>query len=333
MTEDQYMNASAPSLSIVVPLYNEEENVTPLVEQVHDALGSYEGPWELILVNDGSSDQTAEQVRAQMERYGDHIRLVSQYRNHGQTAAMQAGIDLARGDLIATLDGDLQNDPADIPRMVEELQRRRLDLLTGWRKNRKDALILRKIPSRIANRLISRVTGVVIHDYGCSLKVYRGEVLRRIRLMGEMHRFIPVWLAMVTSPARIDETVVNHRPRIYGVSKYGISRTFRVILDLLTVFFFLRFNNRPGHFFGMIGITLGAIGSGGLLWLFVEKFIFDADIGTRPLLLLSVLFVVASIQFITTGILAEMITRSGGRTGHDLIAEEPDAPDWYQSDR
>jgi glycosyltransferase involved in cell wall biosynthesis len=167
------------------------------------------------------------------ERYGPHVRVIRFRRNFGQTAAMQAGFDAARGALIATLDGDLQNDPADIPRMVDELIERDLDLLQGWRRDRQDALVMRKIPSRIANRLIGRVTGVELHDYGCSLKVYRAEVIKEVRLFGEMHRFIPIWVAGVTAPERMGETVVTHRARQFGASKYGISRTFRVLLDLL----------------------------------------------------------------------------------------------------
>jgi len=204
----------------------------------------------------------------------------------------------------------LQNDPADIPRMVGELIERDLDLLQGWRQKRRDALILRKIPSRIANRLIARVTGVKLHDYGCSLKVYRAEVIQRVRLFGEMHRFIPVWAAGVTDPRRIGETVVTHKARELGRSKYGISRTFRVLLDLLAAFFFLRYRARPGHFFGSIGLVFGVIGGLVMAYLAVVKFGFGEDIGQRPLLFIGILLLVAAVQFLTTGVLAELLSRT-----------------------
>ena len=298
-----------PCLSVVVPMYEEVENVGPLIEQVHAGLMDYAGPWELICVDDGSADGTGERVQRAVAQYGPHCHLIRFRRNSGQTAAMQAGIDAARGELIATLDGDLQNDPADIPRLVDELLERNLDLICGWRKNRHDESA-RKVFSRIANRLIGHVTGVRLHDYGCSLKIYRSEVIKEINLLGEMHRFIPVWIATVTSPSRIGESVVNHRPRIYGDSKYNLSRTFRVLLDLLSAFFFLKFRARPGHFFGYIGLVTGALGSGIMAWLLVEKFGFGEDIGTRPLLIVGVLLLLSSVQFITTGVLAELLSRT-----------------------
>jgi len=223
---------------------------------------------------------------------------------------MQAGIDAAQGELIATLDGDLQNDPADIVAMVRHLEQKDLDLLVGRRKNRQDALVLRLIPSWIANRLIAKVTGVRIRDYGCSLKVYRAEVIKRVRLFGEMHRFIPVWVAGVTDPKRIGETVVHHDARQFGQSKYGISRTFRVLLDLLAAFFFLRYGTRPGHFFGSIGLIFGLIGGLIMSYLIVVKFGMGEDIGQRPLLFVGILFLVASVQFLTTGVLAELLART-----------------------
>lgn len=303
------MTARRPSLSVVIPLYNEQDNVAPMLAHVHEALGDYGGPWEIICIDDGSRDATPLRMQEGIRRYGPHVRTIRFLRNHGQTAAMQAGIDAARGELIATLDGDLQNDPADLPRMVDELLARDLDLLAGRRANRQDAWLSRKLPSRIANRLIARVTGVRLRDYGCSLKVYRAEVMRGVRLYGEMHRLIPVWAAMVTSPSRIGETDVMHHPRLHGQSKYGISRTFRVLLDLLTAFFFLRYQARPGHFFGGIGMVMGGIGMLMLGWLAVVKFVLGENIGGRPLLLVSVLLMVFAVQFITTGVLAEMLTR------------------------
>jgi glycosyltransferase involved in cell wall biosynthesis len=324
-----------PSLSVVIPLYQEAVNVAPLLARVHEGLADYGGPWELICVDDGSRDGTAARLHDAAQDYGGHVRVIRLGRNFGQTAAMQAGFDAARGELIASLDGDLQNDPADIPRLVTELIERDLDLLQGWRRDRQDALVLRKIPSRIANRLIARVTGVRLHDYGCSLKVYRARVLKRIALFGEMHRFIPVWVAGVTDPERIGESVVNHAPRRFGTSKYGISRTFRVLLDLLAAFFFLRFGSRPGHFFGSIGIALGLIGSLMMGYLLVVKFIVGHDIGTRPLLFVAILLLVASLQFLTTGVLAEMLTRtfyaSSDRTHHCIAWQTDPATATWQA--
>jgi len=291
-------------------MYEEVDNVAPLISRVHEGLGEYPGPWELICVDDGSRDGTGKRLREQAAQYGAHVRVIELRRNFGQTAAMQAGFDAARGERIATLDGDLQNDPADIPRLVRELQERDLDLLQGWRQRRQDGLLLRKIPSRIANRLIARVTGVALHDYGCSLKVYRSEVIKRVRLFGEMHRFIPVWVAGVTDPSRIGETAVHHEARRFGRSKYGISRTFRVLLDLLAAFFFLRYGARPGHFFGSIGLIFGAIGSLIMAYLLVIKFAMGEDVGHRPLLFVGILFLVASIQLLTTGVLSELLART-----------------------
>jgi glycosyltransferase involved in cell wall biosynthesis len=298
-----------PTLSVVIPMYNEIDNVEPMVARVHRGLADYAGDWELICVDDGSRDGTGASLVKVGERYGSHVRVIRLRRNFGQTAAMQAGFDAARGELIATLDGDLQNDPADIPRMVDELLERDLDLLQGWRRKRQDDLVMRKIPSRIANKLIGKVTGVVLHDYGCSLKVYRAEVIREVTLLGEMHRFIPVWVAGVTAPARIGETEVTHQARQFGTSKYGISRTFRVLIDLLSAFFFLRFGSRPGHFFGSIGIVFGLIGGIAMLYLLGLK-IGGEDIGGRPLLFVAILFLVASVQFLTTGVLAELLMRT-----------------------
>ncbi len=307
--------SSEASLSVVIPLYNEQENVLPLLEKVQAALSDYPAPWEVILVDDGSSDGTDRRLHEIAPQFGAHVRVLSLQRNFGQTAAMQAGIDAARGAVIATLDGDLQNDPVDIPRMVKRLLDEELDLLVGWRKDRKDSLWLRKVPSRLANRLIGRITQVQLHDYGCSLKVYRSSVIKKVRLFGEMHRFIPAWVAVQTSPSRIKEEVVNHHARQFGASKYGIGRTFRVLVDLLAVYFFMRFLSRPGHFFGRIGLIFGAIGSLMLTYLAVLKFIFAEDIGTRPMLLTGILLILMAIQFLTTGVLGELMARTYFSTG------------------
>lgn len=298
-----------PTLSVVIPMYNEAENVGPMIAEVHTGLAEYGSPWELILVDDGSTDGTGKLLMAEAESYGTHVRVVRLQRNFGQTAAMQAGIDAARGELIATLDGDLQNDPHDIPAMVDKLIEDDLDLLSGVRAKRQDGAIMRKLPSKIANKLIGRVTGLSITDYGCSLKIYRSHVIKQVRLFGEMHRFIPAWASTITSPARINETPVNHRARVAGESKYGISRTFRVILDLLFVYFFLKFRARPSHFFGMVGLGMGAIATTILGYLLVIK-LGGADIGTRPLFFTGILLLIFSIQFLTTGILAEMQSRT-----------------------
>ena len=310
-TDSQKPQPATAPLSIVIPLYNEEDSVGPLIERTNEALAGYPDKWELLLVDDGSSDDTVQKVCQLLDAQNiKHVRLIELQRNFGQTAAMQAGIDAARGEVIVTLDGDLQNDPIDIPRMVSRLLREDLDLLSGWRKDRQDNLLMRKIPSRMANRLIGNITGVELHDYGCSLKVYRASIIKSVRLYGEMHRFIPAWVASNTSPSRIKEEVVTHHARQFGESKYGISRAYRVLLDLLFVYFFMRFRARPGHFFGRIGLVVGAFGVSMLTYLATLKIIFGEDIGNRPLLLLGILLVVVSIQFFTTGIMSEMMTRT-----------------------
>ncbi len=296
-------------LSVVVPIYNEEESVGPLVQRIREAMANFGRSWELILVDDGSTDATLLNARKALSDTGLRLKIVELQRNFGQTAAMQAGIDTAVGRLIATLDGDLQNDPRDIPAMVTAIEERELDLLVGWRKNRQDGLLLRKIPSWCANYLIGKITGVKLHDYGCSLKVYQASIIKQVKLMGEMHRFIPAWVAGVVPSSRIGEMPVTHHARQHGTSKYGISRTFRVILDLLSVLFFMRYKARPGHFFGSIGLAAGGISALILFYLFIEKFIFGNDIGGRPLLIVGVMLFLSSVQLITTGILAEMMAR------------------------
>ena len=324
------------SVSIIIPFYNEEGNIFRMVDRVHDVLADYIYPWELVLVNDGSIDKTQDELQQAVEKYGKHVNVVELQRNFGQTAAMQAGIDEAQGSILITLDGDMQNDPADIPNMVQTFIEKDLDLLVGWRQKRKDKLILRKIPSLIANRLIGKVTGVYMHDYGCSFKVYRASVIKKVRLYGEMHRFIPAWVASVVPAHRIAEQVVTHHERTVGESKYGISRTFRVLLDLLSVWFFMRFKARPGHFFGSIGLILGALGTLIFAWLGFDKFILGEDIGTRPLLMIGIVMIVASMQFITTGVLAEFMSRiyfGNSDQKSYTLRDEPDDKErvWYQA--
>jgi len=312
---------AAIDLSLVIPVFNEEDNIDPLIDRISEALADYGKPWELVLVDDGSTDATLARARKALNertRHGLALSIVELQRNFGQTAAMQAGIDIARGRLIATLDGDLQNDPHDIVRMAAALEERDLDLLVGWRKDREDDLFVRKIPSWCANALIGRMTGVKLHDYGCSLKIYRGSVIRQVRLMGEMHRFIPAWVANVVPSSRIGEIVVSHHARRHGTSKYGLSRTFRVLLDLLAVLFFMRFRGRPGHFFGSLGLVAGVVSGLILTYLAIDKFAFGNDIGGRPLFLVGIMLFLSSLQLITTGILAELIVRMGGREKTNL---------------
>jgi len=326
--------APATRLSVVIPLYNEQENVAPLLAQVHDALRTSPWAWELILVDDGSADATLERLEAERAARGEHVRVVAFRRNFGQTAAMQAGIEAARGELIATMDGDLQNDPHDIVRMAQHLLTADLDVVAGWRKRRQDTFLTRRLPSLLANRLIGRLTGVRLHDYGCTLKVFRAAVLKQVPLFGEMHRFIPAWLVTVIPVRRIGELVVNHRPRTAGQTKYGLWRTVHVVLDLLIVYFFLRYNARPGHFFGLLGLAIGGLGAAALAWLAFVKFVLGEAIGGRPLLLIGVVCVLAAIQLVTTGVLAEILLRMGGdqgrRTTYALDPRFVDAPAGWQ---
>jgi glycosyltransferase involved in cell wall biosynthesis len=319
------MADTLPRLSVVVPLYKEEDNVERLVDELHAALETYPGEFELVLVDDGSTDRTRDMLLEARSNRGDHIMVISHRRNLGQTQAMQTGLQAARGDVIAFMDGDLQNDPADIPAMVEKLEAEHLDLLCGWRKNRQDTLD-RTLPSRMANWLIGRVSGVALHDYGCSLKVGRRDVLEGLDLRGEMHRFIPLWVANLTHPSQIAEIPVNHRARVAGTSKYGISRTPRVILDLLAAWFFLRFRERPGHFFGVAGLITGGLGGIALTYLFVLKLL-GMDIGNRPLLITGVLLALVGLQLITTGLVAEMLTRLRSR-GQPPLTKQTDAMGW-----
>jgi glycosyltransferase involved in cell wall biosynthesis len=295
-------------VSVVVPMYDERDNAEALLDSVQAALSSYPFPWELVVVDDGSRDGTGAALEAHAARLGPHVRVLRLRRNFGQSAAMQAGIDAARGEVIVTMDGDLQNDPADIPALVARLLRDDLDLVAGWRQRREDAFLLRKLPSLLANRLIRRTTGLHFQDLGCSLKAFRAAVLREIRLYGEMHRFIPAWLATVTSPARMAEVPVAHHGRIRGQSKYGLSRTVRVVIDLLAVFFFLRFRARPGHFFGGVGLFVLGAGLSILGYLGVLK-VMGESIGGRPLLSLGFFCVIGGVQLLTTGVLAELIIR------------------------
>ena len=298
------MNSNV-ELSIVVPIYNEEESLPFLVNQLLEVLQPMDETFELVLVNDGSSDNSAEVIRKLSFDIPELVGVLLR-KNYGQTAAMAAGFDISSGEIVVTLDGDLQNDPADIPLLVNKI-RDGFDLVSGWRYRRQDAAISRKLPSKIANRLIGKVTGVRLNDYGCSLKAYRKEVLTDMRLYGELHRFLPV-LANIEG-ARITEVKVNHRARQFGSSKYGIDRTFRVLMDLLTVWFMNRFLTRPMYVFGFGGI-LAIIGS------FITSFylliikLLGEDIGNRPLLIFALLLAVTGVQLFGFGLLGELQIRT-----------------------
>ncbi len=292
------------TISVVVPLYNEEENVRELHSRLKEVLDGLGSEYELIFVDDGSTDSTLALLR-EIQSGDDSVVVLSLRRNFGQTAAFAAGFDYARGDVIVTMDGDLQNDPKDIPRLLDMI--RENDIVSGWRKSRKDPFFSRRLPSLIANRLISKVTGVSLHDYGCSLKAYRREVIKNLKLYGEMHRFIPAVANLYG--VKIAEVETTHHPRLRGKSKYGISRTIRVILDLITVKFLLSFSTRPLQFFGPIGLLSGFLGFLISLYLSLQKIFSGVSIGGRPLLLLGALLIIVGIQFIGMGLLGEMMVR------------------------
>ena len=297
----------APYVSVVVPLFNEEESIPALQTQLTAALVALNRPFEIIIVDDGSRDGSLALLRQWQAQDPAHVRVVRFRRNFGQTAAFAAGFDRARGAVIVTIDADLQNDPADIGLLLAKIDEG-YDVVSGWRVQRQDAALSRRLPSRIANALISRVTGVTLHDYGCSLKAYRHEVLQNVRLYGELHRFIPAiasWMGTAVA-----EIPVNHRAREFGRSKYNLSRTFRVILDLITVRFLLGYATRPLHVFGGIGLTLGALGTLIGLYLTYLKLLLGQSIGSRPLLLLAVLLVVLGVQMMSIGLLGEMTMRT-----------------------
>ena len=293
-------------LSVVVPVFNEEESLEVLHQRLTEALADLGRDYELIFVDDGSSDSSfavMQRLRASDER----LRVVRLRRNYGQTAAFSAGFDRARGEVVVTLDADLQNDPADIPRLLAEYERG-YDVVSGWRKDRQDRFLDRRLPSILANRLISWGTGVHLHDYGCSLKAYRREVLDDVQLYGELHRFLPA-LAHGMG-ARVTEIEVAHHARQFGRSKYGISRTIRVLLDLLVVKFLLSYSTRPIHIFGLAGLASFVVGGALLAYLALVKVFLGQDIGDRPLVLLAILLTMLGVQLITSGLLAELVIRT-----------------------
>ena len=301
------MNGSlSPEISMVVPVYNEAPNLSALVERTLDVMRPMGRPFELILIDDGSTDKSHERLRA-IKQENRELRVILLRRNFGQSAAMTAGFDYARGDIVVTMDGDLQNDPQNIPLLISKLEEG-YDLVNGWRKDRHDPFISRRLPSMIANRLIGMATGIRLHDYGCSLKAYRGDLAKNLLLYGELHRFIPLLAGFYG--ARIGEVVVSHHPRTRGRSKYGISRTYRVLLDLILMLFLQKFATRPLQLFGLSGGLLFVTGFMIELYLTWLKLWHGQDIGGRPLLLLGALLIITGIVLVGIGLCAELVVRT-----------------------
>jgi glycosyltransferase involved in cell wall biosynthesis len=295
-----------PDISVVIPMRNEAPNVDPLFAELTAALGGLGRSYEIVAVDDGSTDDTFARLAAIQARDA-RVRVIRFRRNYGQTAAFAAGFAHARGRYVVTSDGDRQNDPADIPGLIQMAEAQDLDIVCGWRKDRKDPFINRRLPSMIANAMISYATGVKLHDYGCSLKVFRSEVVKQMKLYGEMHRFLP---AIATEfGVSMGEKAVNHRPRTAGKSNYGITRTFRVILDLMTVKFLSSYKTRPLQMFGGVGIVIGGVGLAICAWITYLRF-FAYQSANRPLLIVGALMVLAGVQLIMNGLVAEMVSRT-----------------------
>ena len=289
-------------VSVIVCVYNEEKNIAPLVAQIENVLAHYD--YEIVYVDDGSKDGTLAELK---KIDNPRLRIVEFRRNYGQSAALAAGIEYAEGEWLVTMDGDLQNDPADIPAMLEKAENERLDLLAGIRQKRQDGMFLRKVPSKIANWMIRRASGVYLHDYGCTLKVFRADLAKSLGIYGELHRFIPVLADL--EGARMDEMPVRHHARQHGASKYGINRTIRVLSDLQLILFLKRFRHKPMHLFGGWGVLSLGLGSLILFWLLLQK-ILGHEIGGRPLLTLGFILFMAGVQLIALGILSEMMVRT-----------------------
>ncbi len=293
-------------LSVVIPFYNEAQNIPIFFDELCRALEGTGLTWEILAVDDGSTDATFSLLKGEaLQR--NRVKVVQLRKNFGQTAALSAGFDLAEGEIIITMDGDLQNDLADIPALVARI-RDGYDIASGWREKRQDPFLSRRLPSIIANKMISWVTGVNLHDYGCTLKAFKKEVAKNIRLYGELHRFIPAiasWMGVT-----IAEVAVNHRSRKFGRSKYGISRTIRVLLDLITVKFLLTYSTRPIHVFGLWGILAGLAGFGLAGYLTIQRLFFGIPLANRPILLLAILLIFIGIQFISMGLLGELQVRT-----------------------
>ncbi len=294
-------------LSLILPIYQEEESIPHLIKEIHQALQKLNLSYEIICVDDGSSDQSFK-ILAEMAKTDTALVVVQFRRNFGQTAAMQAGLDLARGELVAFMDADMQNDPADIGMMIDTLHQEDADMVVGWRFNRQDTFVNRKLPSVIANYLIAKVTGVKIHDNGCSLKLLRKDLAKNLKLYGDMHRFIPAMASV--AGARIKEVKVNHRARQFGQSKYGISRTVKVILDLLVIYFILSYQVKPMRIFGLSGLISGFLGLLICSYLTLSKMIYGINLSDRPLLLLGILLIMIGVQLVSMGFLGDMLSRT-----------------------
>lgn len=295
------------NLSLIIPVYNEAENLPILYDCIHAALRSVPSIWEVIFIEDGSRDHSFDVLKSLVEKDPEHVRVVAFRRNFGQTAAITAGIDHAQGEIMVLLDADMQNDPADIPLLLAKLDEG-YDLVSGWRKDRKDNRLTRTLPSNLANTLISWVTGVYLHDYGCTLKAYRREVLEGFRLYGEMHRFIPVFAHSVG--ARITEMPVRHHERKFGRANYGLDRTLKIILDLFTVKFLLNYSHKPMRLFGGAGMLLISGGGGLLLYLFIRRTLEGIPVLGSPLFQLGVMFLILGFQSILMGLIAEILART-----------------------
>lgn len=303
----KYVGPPELDVSVVLPVYNEAGNLQHFIPELSRTLRGLGRSYEIIAVDDGSTDESLDVLRS-LKLEEPHLRIVSFRRNFGQTAAFAAGFDLARGLYVITMDADGQNDPADIPNLLHVIEDGGYDIVSGWRQQRKEPLLSRRLPSMIANRIIGRSTGVKLHDYGCSLKVYHCDVAKNVKLYGELHRFIPALASGLG--VRVAEVPVNDRPRRYGRSKYNLSKTIRVVLDLLTVSFLLSYMGRPMQLFGLAGLISGGIGVVLGLYLTGLKLIAGADIGNRPLLSLAILLLILGVQFLVMGLLGELQTRT-----------------------
>ncbi len=297
---------NVPELSLFLPVLNEEDNLRPMHEKIRQALNELNKTAEVIYVDDGSTDKSL-QILKEIAAEDSSVRVISLRRNYGQTAAMSAGIDAANGEILIPMDADLQNDPKDISRLLDKLNEG-YDVVSGWRKNRKDALVLRKIPSQIANRIISWIGGVPLHDYGCSLKAYRREVIQDVRLYGEMHRFIPIYASW--AGARVTEIPVDHHARTMGKSKYGISRTIKVIFDLMTIKFMASYQTKPIYVFGTFGLIAFLLSMFAGLWAFFLKYVEGVSFILTPLPVIAIVLLAISMQFFLMGLLAEMLVRT-----------------------
>lgn len=297
---------STPELSILIPVYNEEDSLPRLYEKLVQAIDPLGKTWEVIIVDDGSRDKSFE-ILQEMANKDRRWRVVRFVRNFGQTAALAAGIDYAQGEIIIPMDADLQNDPVDIERLLKKLDEG-YDVVSGWRKDRKDEFFTRLLPSWTANKMISVISGVPLHDYGCSLKAYRREVIKDVKLYGEMHRFVPIYATWLG--ARVSEIPVSHHARSFGQSKYGLSRTFKVVLDLITVKFLESYATKPIHVFGMIGLFCFLVSFVGFAFMLILKFFYDTTFIQTPLPVLVAMFFMLGVQFICMGLLAEIMVRT-----------------------